>query len=253
MRQLWPEPAARVDPVEVYASDDRPTGDRPWVLANMIATVDGAATDLDGRSGGLGGPADKRVFAAIRGVADVVLAGAATVAAEDYGPSRPPEAVRRARLARGQAPAPRIAVVSAALSLSPDRRLFREAPPDARPVVLTVEAADPERRRALAEVAEVHTAGKTRVEWPRALAVLRDRLGARVVLCEGGPTTIAGLVGAGLLDEMCLTVAPTLQTGPAPRVAEGPAPPTTRAMVLARALTEDGYLFLRYVARDAAG
>lgn len=251
MRQLWPEPVADADPVELYASDHRPAGDRPWVLANMIASVDGAATDLTGRSGGLGGPADKRVFAAIRGVADVVMAGAGTVTAEDYGPSRPSEAVRRARLARGQAAAPRIAVVSAALSISPDQRLFREASPDARPVVLTVEAADPERRRALAEVAEVHSAGETRVDWPRALAVLRDRLGARVVLCEGGPTTIAGLVAAGLLDEMCLTVAPTLQTGAAPRVSDGPAPPAARAMALARVLTEDGYLFLRYVARDA--
>src|SRR5690606_5742259 len=150
MRQLWPEPVADADPT--------------------------------GGWGGLGGRADKRVFAAIRGVADVVMAGAGTVTAEDYGPSRPSEAVRRARLARGQAAVPRIAVVSAALSISPDQRLFREASPDARPVVLTVEAADPERRRALAEVAEVHSAGETRVDWPRALAVLRDRLGARVVL-----------------------------------------------------------------------
>ena len=49
-----------------------------WVLINMIATVDGA-TAVDGRSGGLGGAADKAVFAGVRALANVILAGAGTV------------------------------------------------------------------------------------------------------------------------------------------------------------------------------
>jgi riboflavin biosynthesis pyrimidine reductase len=94
---LWPTPRrggaersrnpADVDPAVVYGADSRkPVGDRPWVLANMIASIDGAATDPTGRSAGLGGPADLRVFSAIRAVADVVLAGAGTVRTERYGP-----------------------------------------------------------------------------------------------------------------------------------------------------------------------
>ena len=69
-----------------YATDARPAPEgRPWVLANMISSLDGAATLASGTSGGLGGAADKQVFAAIRAVADVILVGAGTVAAEDYG------------------------------------------------------------------------------------------------------------------------------------------------------------------------
>ena len=60
----------------------------------MVATVDGA-TAVDGRSGGLGGPADKGVFGAIRAVADVILVGAGTVRAERYGSPRTPPGRRR--------------------------------------------------------------------------------------------------------------------------------------------------------------
>ena len=64
-------------------------GDRPYVRANMITSLDGAAT-AGGRSGSLGGPGDRRVFQALRAAADVVLVGAATVRDEDYGTPRHP-------------------------------------------------------------------------------------------------------------------------------------------------------------------
>jgi len=38
---------------------------RPAVRLNMIESVDGASS-VDGLSGGLGGPADRKVFAALR-------------------------------------------------------------------------------------------------------------------------------------------------------------------------------------------
>ncbi|MBA2471912.1 MAG: dihydrofolate reductase family protein, partial [Pseudonocardiales bacterium] len=80
MRQLLPVAADPVDPAVVYA--DLPVAQgRPSVRLNMIASLDGAAT-VDGLSGGLGGPADHRVFAALRELADVVLVAAGTVRAE---------------------------------------------------------------------------------------------------------------------------------------------------------------------------
>ena len=100
--------------------------DRPWVLVNMVASLDGAITIAD-RSGGLGGPADKAMFSALRGVADVVMAGAGTVRAEGYGPARPSDAVRAVRRARGQAEVPRIAVVTRSLDLDLATPLFTEA------------------------------------------------------------------------------------------------------------------------------
>ena len=255
MRLVWSLPAAAVldgtaahDPIPLVAADARPVPpDRPWVVATMVASADGSAVDGSGVSGGLGGDGDHAMFAALRAVADVVVAGAATVTAEDYGPSRPSAAVREQRLARGQSAAPRIAVVSASLGLDPRRRLFVEAAPDARPLILTTAAADPVRRRALEQVADVHVAGDVHVDWARALAVLRVEAGASVVLCEGGPRTIGQLVDSDLLDELCLTVAPVLVAGDGPRIAVGPAPGATRRLELARVVEADGDLLLRYV------
>jgi riboflavin biosynthesis pyrimidine reductase len=70
-----------------------------------------------------------------------------------------------------------------------------------------------------------------------------------VVLAEGGPTLNGELAVAGLIDELCLTVAPVLVGGQAKRVLSGPlvtAPP----MELVHVLEEDGFLFLRYVRSD---
>ena len=248
MRMILPTPVDAVDPTGAYGDDARPApAGRPWVLVNMVASVDGSAIDPGGLSGGLSGGADKAVFSAIRAVADVIVAGATTVVAEDYGPSRPSAPVRQQRLARGQAAVPRIAVVSGSLRLDPRQRLFRDSAPDARPIVLTVDAADPARRTAREPVAEVHAVGEGRVEWDRALTLLATVTGARVVLCEGGPRTVAQLVAADLIDEVCLTLSPELVGGPGPRLAQGPFGAVDRGLVLDRVLTEDGYLFLRYL------
>jgi riboflavin biosynthesis pyrimidine reductase len=256
MLKIWPPPAADVDPLTAVEGDARtPPATRPWVMINMIASADGAAADPSGRSGGLGGPADKAMFAAVRAVADVVVAGAATVEAEDYGPARLSPAARARRRDRGQAEVPRIAVLSASLRLDPGSRLFRESPPgsrlfresppDTRPVVLTTSIADADRRAALAAVADVHDVGDDRVDLARALDLLHTALGARIVLCEGGPATNAQLIAADLVDELSLTVAPSLVGSDARRIAQG-GEAVLRPLDLTRVMTADGFLFLRW-------
>ena len=106
--------------------------------------------------------------------------------------------------------------------------------------------ADEARRAELAERAEVIVADDDRVEPAQLLATLADR-GARVVLCEGGPTLNGGFLAAGVIDELCLTVAPLLVGGRARRAIEGPALDAPVAATLDRVLEEDGSLFLRYV------
>lgn len=147
MQRLWPTPGEINDIAALVADEARPPwAARPWLLVNMITSLDGAIA-IEGRSGGLGGPADAAVFAALRGIADVILVGAGTARTERYGPPRPSAATRRARQARGQAPAPRIAVVTRSLTLDLASPLFTEA--EERPLVIAPAAADPAR---LAEV-----------------------------------------------------------------------------------------------------
>ncbi|MDA8062780.1 MAG: hypothetical protein M0T80_10210, partial [Actinomycetota bacterium] len=45
--------------------------------ANLVVSLDGAV-ELDGRSGALGGAADRELLATLRALADVVLVGAGT-------------------------------------------------------------------------------------------------------------------------------------------------------------------------------
>jgi riboflavin-specific deaminase-like protein len=249
MRQLLPEPAGDVDGPELYRADRRaPLERRPWLAVNMVQSADGA-TALQGRSGGLGGPADRAIFTALRSIADVILVGAGTVRAEHYGPPRTSARDQRLRLERGQEPHPRIAVVSGRLDLDPEARLFSD--PARRPLVLTVEKADAERRARLAAVADVIDAGDTTFDPLAALATLRET-GAGVVLCEGGPALNGELVNAGVIDELCLTIAPLLVAGPSPRCAHGAEPPQPEGLALSRVLEEDGTLFLRYLRRELA-
>ena len=120
------------DPVELAAHYAYPEClGAPHVRVNFVASTDGAVT-VDGRSAGLGSDADRRVFGTLRELAEVVLVGAGTVRAENYGGARKPT--------RGRADPPPIAVVTGSADHDPGARLFtdtRVAPivrtgPDAR-------------------------------------------------------------------------------------------------------------------------
>lgn len=214
---------------------------QPWLRANMVMSADGAAT-LDDRSGGLSSKADRRLFALLRGLADVILAGAGTARAEGYKPVRPREVWDGLRAGRG--PTPPIAIVSRALDLDPDAPLFTEAPAWARTIVITCAASPASRRKALARHADVVVAGHTVVDLKEAVAALHER-GLGRVLCEGGPHLLAKLAEAGLLDELDLTISPLL-TGPgASRITAGTRFPP-RHLRLAHILEDEGALFCRY-------
>ncbi|XVQ83393.1 pyrimidine reductase family protein [Microbispora siamensis] len=219
-----------------------------WLRLNMVASADGAAW-VEGHSEGLSGRADKRIFGLLRGLADVVLAGAATVRTEGYRPARPRESWRALR--EGRPPAPPVAVVTRGLDLDLDSPLFTEAEPYARTIVITTESAPKDRREEAAGRADLIVAGDERVDLAAAVSELRDR-GLGRVLCEGGPRVNAQLAAAGLVDELALTVSPLLVGGDAARILDGVASHTP--LTLAQVLEEDGFLFCRYIreAQDEA-
>jgi riboflavin biosynthesis pyrimidine reductase len=214
---------------------------QPWLRVNMVSSADGAAT-LDGRSGGLSSAADRRLFALLRGLADVILAGAGTARAEGYKPVRPREVWDGLRA--GRSPTPPIAIVSRALDLDPDAPLFTEAPARARTIVITCAASPASRREALARHADVVVAGNTVVDLKEAAAALHER-GLCRVLCEGGPHLLAELAGAGLMDELDLTISPLI-TGPgADRITAGTHFPPHH-LRLAHVLADEDAIFCRY-------
>jgi riboflavin biosynthesis pyrimidine reductase len=114
-----------------------------------------------------------------------------------------------------------------------------------RPIVVTVSSAAEADRTRAAEVAEVVIAGEDDVDLPRAIAELGSR-GATNVLAEGGPTLNGELARAGLLDELCVTLSPSLASGDAKRIISGSTLDTLESLKLCSVCEEDDYLFLRY-------
>lgn len=240
-------PEGGADPLAHYRQAQRPPPDgRPWMLSNFVAGIDGAIT-IDGRVDGLSSSRDQIVFALLRSLADLVLVGAGTFRAEPYPPVRLPASLQAEREERGQAPVPSLAVVSRSLQLDWDRPAFTAAGP--RPIVITSAAADPGARTRAERVADVVVAGEEHVDLTVALAALRER-GHEVVLCEGGATLLAELLHLGVLDELCLTIAPLVGGDPSRVVADQPRPPLTR-FELAQVLTAGDELYLRYLRRPA--
>ncbi len=175
---------------------------------------------MDGLSGGLSAAGDKRVFGILRVLADVVLVGSGTAEAENYKPARPRPAL--ASLRAGRPATATIAVISGSLDLDLEQSAVHRRAGGRRTIVITREAARPELRTAAAKVADVIVAGQDRVDLAAALNALADR-GLRRVNCEGGPHLLAQIAAAGLLDELTLTVSPTLAGPGTGRIVAGPA------------------------------
>ncbi len=111
-----------------------------------------------------------------------------------------------------------------------------------RPVIVTTPGRD---APAFAEVADVvETGGDEIVDAAAAVAALHER-GLTRVLCEGGPQLFGALLAVDVVDELCLTLEPTLEAGTARRIAAGLLP-QPRALELVHVLRSASTLLLRY-------
>lgn len=205
-----------------------------------VTSLDGRAS-VDGTSGGLGNPADAALLQAVRRASDVVLVGAGTARAEDYGSTAPPT---------------RLAVLSGSYSVDPGSNLFSD--PANPPILVGGGEAEPGRREALAEAgAEFLDVSGTAPDL--VLAALRRRGFTRIAL-EGGPGVYREFLRAGVVDRAYLTVAPmVVGDGPAtfgcredPDSTEEPDTALPLGFRAEAAAFSDSHLFVRY-SRGRAG
>ena len=136
MESLFPERRELVveDAYGELRLDELAPPKRPYVIANMIASVDGRAT-LTGRSGGLGNNADKQIFLDLRTQVDAVMAGTATIGIERYGPLLKSSERQAKRVRRGLEPVPLAVTATRTMELPAQAPLFSD--PASRIVVLT--------------------------------------------------------------------------------------------------------------------
>ena len=244
--RLWPNPANSLDDDDLLEAYAFPP-DRDWLRMNFISSIDGAATS-EGRSGGLGDDADHRVFDLLRRSADAVLVGAGTARDEGYAAMRLDGASVSWRIAHGMPPHPVFVLVTRSLHLDPDSPIFTDAP--VQPIIYTVAEAPQTRRSALAAVADVVDTGESEIDPTRVRADLASRR-LRHVHAEGGPSLFGSFLDAGVVDELCLTVAPTLVAGTAGRIARGGSA-TPTGMGVSAVMRAGDELLLRYIRAGAA-
>jgi 2,5-diamino-6-(ribosylamino)-4(3H)-pyrimidinone 5'-phosphate reductase len=179
-----------------------PPPDRPYVLINMVMSLDGK-TVLEGSEQGLGSEADQYLMRALRVHADVVLNGANTLRASGSSPLIEDAGLEARRAARGR-PGPIGAIISASGDLNVEDDFFTS---DAFDAVVFLLHDTPEDRREAIEATGRRVAVLPEAEpLPAMLRWMRDELDARVLLVEGGATLNGSLLDAGLVDELFVTV-----------------------------------------------
>jgi len=206
LRRLFP-PGADVAPAELASGlrlGDLAPEDRPYLVLNMVSTVDGKAA-VGGRTAPISSPADRELFHHLRTQADAVMAGAGTVRAERYGRMVKTDELRAKRQHEGLEPDALAVVVSASLALDPNTPLFQE--PEQRVVIATESEAELEGVRAQVEYE------RTGDDLTLLMKRLRTEHGVRSILCEGGPTLNSHLLAAGLVDELFLCLSAKLVGG----------------------------------------
>jgi riboflavin biosynthesis pyrimidine reductase len=218
---------------------------RLCVRANAISTLDGGAT-TDGTSGGLGMDGDRLIFQMLRELADVIIVGAGTARTENYAGAQMNVAQRRRRQDRGQQEVPPIALVTRSGQL--DRNLHVLTHTEVRPLVMTCSNAVSFARGQVGSAAEVIDCSGDDADLvdPALVVTELTSRGLYRGLMEGGPSLLGTFVQHRLLDELCLTLAPTVAGGDAKRIAVGGSHMLTSMRRAHLLCDSDGYVYGRY-------
>lgn len=223
MQTLWAleRETARLPPAlrKLYAGDlSFPARPQPYVYANFVSSVDGVVSyRIPGQAGGgtisRGDAGDRFVMGLLRAAADAVIVGAATLreagpkALWDPGYTYPAAAVafRQWRRKQGMSDVPLLVVVSASGRLPAHYAAFHG---QARVLVITSQQGVARAPRGVAT--RVLAAKGGRMPVAAMLRLLREEFGVRRLLHEGGPSLLGEFVRAGALQELFLSVAPSL-------------------------------------------
>jgi 2,5-diamino-6-(ribosylamino)-4(3H)-pyrimidinone 5'-phosphate reductase len=220
---------------------------RPFVYINMAMTADGKITSAFGEYPRFASRFDARNMDRLRARADALLVGAGTIRADNPSLRVRDAGMREHRQALGKPEGLMKVLVSASAEINSGLRFFTDDD-GGRLIVATVEETPPERLAALEGQAEVWRIGRGQVDMARLLDKLHGQ-GVEMLLVEGGGETNWRLVRDDLVDELYLTITPSLLGGSgAPTILEGEGLPMRRQIKLSlvEMQREGDELYCRY-------
>lgn len=194
---------------------------RPFVFVNFAMTADGKIAFEHRAFDPFGSARDREHMMELRATADAVMSGARTVDSTEVTMGTGGEKYRRLRRRRGLAEFNLRVVVSGSGTVDPESALFRKG--RGKIIVLTTSRAAGRRLAQLRELADdVKVCGAEEIDFRKALKWLREKWQVKRLLCEGGGELHDGLIRAGLVDELHLTICPTIFGGrTAPTLCDG--------------------------------
>ena len=238
---MYPDPGELAGKEEIYGDLRLPavdSGELPYVLVNMVSSVDGRSS-VGGRATGIGSGIDRLVMRALRSRVDAVMVGSGTLRAEKLSLG----------LDDPKAGQPLAVVVGGAGDAPIRERLVGRH----RGVVLAVprgSSSTAASDNATLTVLETPATGDGRVDLRWLLKALRADHAVGRLLVEGGPRLNRSLIDGGLAHEIFLTIAPKLLLGPESSILSGDHEDGSggrpRDLTLLSAHSAGDELFLRY-------
>ena len=217
--------------------------DRPYIVCNFVSSADGKATAA-GRTAALGGEGDREVFHLLRTQVDALLAGTGTMRIERYGVAIRNERLAEIRIAEDRAAQPLSVVISRSGDVPFEIPLFA----DSRAHVALYAPANTVVPACAGTVTH-HAISSGDGNLAAIMGSLRRDHDVLSLLCEGGPILFNSLLREDLVDELFLTLSPTVVGGGELPITIGAPLAELQTMKLVWALECDGSLFLRYARR----